>query len=198
MSLKVLWSDRLDVLAEQLFKERAETPVRDPFSRICIVVGDMATRNWLKSYFLIRRRAGNRRIFANMDFKPLPEFVNDWLAAMCKAQSTLLTGGPGTGKTHTIARAVRYLQDSSPVLRLALAAPTGKAAARMTESMTKAGVVSAPATTIHSLLGSRYDLVSFRHGCESPLLASPARKELSTYTPARRQSEHVAKIRSSE
>ena len=83
MSLKVCWGDRLELLAEQLFKEWEENPVRDPFARTCIVVGDMATRNWLQSYFLLHRRSGARRILANIDFKPLPEFVNDWLAAMC-------------------------------------------------------------------------------------------------------------------
>ncbi|MBP5285758.1 MAG: exodeoxyribonuclease V subunit alpha [Kiritimatiellae bacterium] len=91
------------------------------------------------------------------------------VAAMCKAQFAILTGGPGTGKTHTIARAVKYLQDSRPGMRLALAAPTGKAAARMTESMAKAGIRTAPATTIHALLGSRRDLVNFRHGRGNPL-----------------------------
>ena len=93
----------------------------------------------------------------------------DAVVTMCKSQFTILTGGPGTGKTHTIARAVRYLQETNPDLRLALAAPTGKAAARMTESMAKAGVTAAPATTIHTLLGARYDLVSFHHGRGNPL-----------------------------
>ena len=83
MSLNVYWSDRLEVLAERLFTEWENSPVRDPFARVCVVVGDMATRNWLLSYFLLHRRPGRRRILANVDFKPLPEFVNDWLAAMC-------------------------------------------------------------------------------------------------------------------
>ena len=83
MSLRVLWSDHLEELAEQLFGEWEKAPVRDPFARMCIVVGDMSTRNWLQSYFLLHRRPGCRRILANVDFKPLPELVNDWLAAMC-------------------------------------------------------------------------------------------------------------------
>ena len=83
MSLKVLWSDRLEALAERLFGEWENAPARDPFARMCIVVGDMSTRNWLQSYFLLHRRPGCRRILANIDFKPLPELVNDWLAAMC-------------------------------------------------------------------------------------------------------------------
>ena len=72
-------------------------------------------------------------------------------------------------KMYLTKNAVKYLQDTNPDLRLALAAPTGKAAARMTESMAKAGVTAAPATTIHALLGAQYDLVSFRHGRENPL-----------------------------
>ena len=79
-TLKVFWSDWLEALAERLFVEWENMPDKDPFSRICVVVGDLATRNWLQGYFLLRRRPGARRIFANIDFKPLAEFVNDWLA----------------------------------------------------------------------------------------------------------------------
>ena len=83
MPLKVFWGDRLEALAERLFREWESAPAHDPFARVCIVVGDMSTRNWLQSYFLLQRRPGTRRILANIDFKPLPELVNDWLAAMC-------------------------------------------------------------------------------------------------------------------
>ena len=83
MTPDVFWSDRLELLAEGLFRKWEEVPMRDPFSRMCVVVGDMSTRNWLQSYFLLHRRPGCRRILANIDFKPLPELVNDWLAAMC-------------------------------------------------------------------------------------------------------------------
>ena len=83
MSLTVFWSDRLEVLAEKLFKGWEDAPAHDPFARVCVVTGDMATRNWLQSYFLLHRRPGRRRILANIDFTPLPEFVNDWLAATC-------------------------------------------------------------------------------------------------------------------
>ena len=82
-SVKVFWSDRLEMLADRLFDEWEGSPAGDPFSRICIVVGDMATRSWLQRHFLLHRRPGARRILANIDFKPLAEFVNDWLAAAC-------------------------------------------------------------------------------------------------------------------
>ena len=79
--LRVYWSDRLEELADRLFAEWEGMPVKDPFSRICVVVGDLSTRNWLQRYFLLHRKPGIRRILANIDFKPLAEFVNDWLAA---------------------------------------------------------------------------------------------------------------------
>ena len=149
----------------------AETPF--------VVCGDLlyTRRNWLYERNVAKRIAA---MAANVSSKDVVLPANEFYArlreeqraavvAMCQAQFTILTGGPGTGKTHTIARAVRYLQEANPELRLALAAPTGKAAARMTESMANAGIVSAPAMTIHSLLGSRHDLVSFHHGRENPL-----------------------------
>ena len=81
MSLKIYWSDRLEALAEKLFSDWEQRPSGDPFARTCIVVGDMATRNWLQDYFLCRRTDRQRKVLANIDFTPLPEFVNDWLAA---------------------------------------------------------------------------------------------------------------------
>ncbi|RLP11696.1 exodeoxyribonuclease V subunit alpha [Propionibacterium australiense] len=90
--------------------------------------------------------------------------------AIC-ARTTVICGGPGTGKTTTISRVVAALRDQaqatgSPV-RIALAAPTGKAAARLSESLGEhadelAGQVPA-ATTLHRLLGIRPDRAP-RHG----------------------------------
>ena len=176
-----LSEEEIRLLAEAPDVVRAvdlRTPVEDvtaPF----VVSGDLlyTRRNWQYERNVaerIRRMAGN--VLASDVTLPddafyaqLREEQRDAVMAMCKSQFTILTGGPGTGKTHTIARAVRYLQETNPDLRLALAAPTGKAAARMTESMSKAGVTAAPATTIHTLLGARYDLVSFHHGRGNPL-----------------------------
>jgi exodeoxyribonuclease V alpha subunit len=77
---------------------------------------------------------------------------------------TVLSGGPGTGKTTTVARLLallRDLPDGPP--RVALAAPTGKAAARMQEAIEDAAgtwsldVGDARASTLHRLLGKRPD-----------------------------------------
>ncbi|AXY55592.1 exodeoxyribonuclease V subunit alpha [Acinetobacter chinensis] len=47
----------------------------------------------------------------------------------------IITGGPGTGKTYTLARIIAVLNQTQPGLRIALAAPTGKAAQRMKEAL---------------------------------------------------------------
>jgi exodeoxyribonuclease V alpha subunit len=77
--------------------------------------------------------------------------------------TTIVAGGPGTGKTHTAARILAMLYAMhGPALRAALAAPTGKAAARLGEAVAaQAGHLGLPgtitATTLHRLLGWRRD-----------------------------------------
>lgn len=66
---------------------------------------------------------------------------------------TLLNGGPGTGKTYTVARLVAAIQHAAPDTRIALAAPTGKAAQRMSESLAAALGSQYEAQTLHRLLG---------------------------------------------
>ncbi|MDP1654051.1 MAG: exodeoxyribonuclease V subunit alpha [Rhodocyclaceae bacterium] len=82
----------------------------------------------------------------------------------------VISGGPGTGKTHTLARIIALLLEENAAWRIALAAPTGKAAARMTEALRAAGVAAAPeGQTLHRLLGMRADGSGFYHCWERPL-----------------------------
>jgi len=90
---------------------------------------------------------------------------------------TVLTGGPGTGKTTTVARLLALFAGqaaSGARLRIALAAPTGKAAARLQQAVRQEidklelvdqrRLSGLQATTLHRLLGSRPDSSSrFRH-----------------------------------
>lgn len=90
---------------------------------------------------------------------------------------TVLTGGPGTGKTTTVARLLALYAGQAGAgsrLRIALAAPTGKAAARLQEAVQleidklelvdQRRISGLQATTLHRLLGSRPDSSSrFRH-----------------------------------
>jgi exodeoxyribonuclease V alpha subunit len=89
--------------------------------------------------------------------------------------TTVLTGGPGTGKTTTVTRILAVLTEQlGPDARIALAAPTGKAAARLQEQVLTAASDLPPAdaarlqglraTTLHRLLGYRRDnQTRFRH-----------------------------------
>lgn len=82
----------------------------------------------------------------------------------------LVSGGPGTGKTYTLARIIGLLREREPWLRIALAAPTGKAAARMGEALAAAGVtVTEQAQTLHRLLGMRADGSGFYRNEERQL-----------------------------
>lgn len=64
----------------------------------------------------------------------------------------LFCGGPGTGKSHTLAYLVKAIIEAFGVSNVALVAPTGKAAVRMTQAMRLAKVDARPASTIHSKL----------------------------------------------
>lgn len=64
----------------------------------------------------------------------------------------ILTGGPGTGKTFTVADIVRAISRDFGLHSIAIAAPTGKAAVRCTAAFAKLGL-NIEATTIHRLLG---------------------------------------------
>jgi exodeoxyribonuclease V alpha subunit len=95
---------------------------------------------------------------------------------------TVISGGPGTGKTTTVIRIAAILATLSKEknIRFLLAAPTGKAAARLEESIAAqlpalglppdiAALMPRTASTIHSLLGTIPDSPYFRHDANNPL-----------------------------
>lgn len=100
---------------------------------------------------------------------PTLEDQIDWqkiaAASACLQNFAVITGGPGTGKTTTVTKMLSALLSLNPDLSVALAAPTGKAAARMTESIREAKTRAKQGTlpyseripddsyTLHRLLG---------------------------------------------
>lgn len=66
----------------------------------------------------------------------------------------IISGGPGTGKTYTAKKIIQALHIQNPDLKIALAAPTGKAAERLNDSISDLED-EYQATTLHRLLGAR-------------------------------------------
>jgi exodeoxyribonuclease V alpha subunit len=119
-------------------------------------------------------------------FPPESGGAVDWqcVAAFAAARwkFCVISGGPGTGKTHTLVFILALLLELEPnrKLRIAVAAPTGKAATRIQDSIR--GVKSTlacderikaqlpeRATTIHRLLGYIPDSAYFRHNADNLL-----------------------------
>lgn len=88
---------------------------------------------------------------------------------MVSRKFTILTGGPGTGKTYTLVKAVKAYREINPHAQIVLVAPTGKAAARMREALGENAESFEKPMTIHSLLKPNHDLVSFKHNVKNML-----------------------------
>ncbi len=117
----------------------------------------------------------------------------DWQKIACvlalRARFAIITGGPGTGKTTTLTKLLALLlklandeSNNTRKLVILLAAPTGKAAARVSESISKAleklavpddlkQCIPKKASTLHRLLGSRHDSRHYVHDRNNPLVA---------------------------
>lgn len=106
---------------------------------------------------------------------PAPDRQRVAAAVVITEWTAIVAGGPGTGKTHTVARVLALLfRLYGDGLRVALAAPTGKAAATLTEAVAaQATSLGLPdglnATTLHRLLGWRPGGTRFRHDARDRL-----------------------------
>ena len=188
--------------AEWLAHVRASSVVGWPGQRQPLIL-DRRGRLYLYRYWRyeqrlaedLQRRAGENlavddarlRSELALLFPRHPQLVGpDWQKAAAAVAALkrlcIISGGPGTGKTSTVLRILALLtgQNGDQPLRMALAAPTGKAAARLQEAIraAKAEVplpsarleqIPEEASTLHRLLGARPDTAEFRYQRANPL-----------------------------
>ncbi|MQT43537.1 MULTISPECIES: exodeoxyribonuclease V subunit alpha [unclassified Pseudomonas] len=175
--------------------EQAGEPSADSSSRPLVLC---ERRLYLRRYWAYERRIDSalRQRLSSPEPTPddLPARLNglfgaaqgnapiDWQKLACalatRGAFSIVTGGPGTGKTTTVVRLLALLQapavEAGAPLRIRLAAPTGKAAARLTESISLQvkslevddkvrQKIPSDVTTVHRLLGSRPGTRHFRH-----------------------------------
>lgn len=164
--LRRYWRDETQVA--RAVRERAEA---------ALPVDVAAVRGWLDT------------LFPPQSGSQAPDWQKLACAIALRGAVAIITGGPGTGKTYTVARLLALLFATAPEAgrqRVALAAPTGKAAARLKQSIDKAlGDLAervgdrlplrdltnrmGAARTLHSLLGARPDSRAFAHHRGNPL-----------------------------
>ena len=150
---------------------------------------------WHYEQQVLNALSARLNLIDNVDYGVLKEGLNrlfgdnttdtvDWqkLAAAIAVtrQFTVISGGPGTGKTTTVTKVLTLLLEQNNHMSIALVAPTGKAAARLSDSIrslknkinTSAEIQSRipdEAMTIHRLLGSTRS-GEFRHNSDNPLV----------------------------
>lgn len=198
---KLIECPELDVWLEKL---TASPTVGRP-GEFCPLILDEKNRLYLYRYWEYENTLSNsidKRIHNNiedLDFQKLKQSLDrlfpeakgkgiNWQKIAAAVASlrhfSVITGGPGTGKTFTVTNVLALLleQARGQTLQIYLCAPTGKAAARLKESLEQAknrmncddsvkAAIPSEVTTIHRMLkpitGSPY----FRHDRENPLMA---------------------------
>lgn len=174
-SQAVPWPSLDDFLAALQASPLAQIGTSDSSCRPLRLVG---TLSYLERYWRAERDVERSlRLRSASAMTPQPVRIGTLNPAQDRAVTavgrhpvTVITGGPGTGKTRTAAAIVA----AYPGARIALAAPTGKAAARLQESvcaeLSGLQLSSPPGTTLHRLLGLHPARPNApRHDADNPL-----------------------------
>src|SRR5262245_30801401 len=150
------------------------------------LVLDSSNRLYLRRYWNYQERLGKalrERAARNKSIKRDRAGTREGaIGAAVENYLTIISGGPGTGKTTAVLdMLIRLLEMANhQPLRVALVAPTGKAAVRLEETIRNRlqelecsdeikARIPATASTIHRLLGRKGNSVYFRHDQRNPL-----------------------------
>ncbi|MFW5425930.1 MAG: exodeoxyribonuclease V subunit alpha [Methylophagaceae bacterium] len=114
--------------------------------------------------------------------KQIQQLFSDWVSnidgvdwqkvavfAALTQQFSVVSGGPGTGKTTIVLRLLTMLFTENKTMNIALAAPTGKAAARLQQSINDSGFEGVESKTLHRLLGITAENQQGRYNVQRPL-----------------------------
>ncbi len=151
---------------------------------------DRDGRIYLHRYFDYEQRLAKRLLACQTEAAPPSESLRKQLERLFPANSqlpdwqklavalalhqrlTIISGGPGTGKTTSVVNLLACLLAQNPDCRIALAAPTGKAAARMQEAIRQRAsqlpaklqeLLPKESFTVHRLLGVSSRSGNYRH-----------------------------------
>jgi exodeoxyribonuclease V alpha subunit len=198
-ALAVRHGESIDVVREALLASGVACDGTDVAADLLPLVIDQERRIYLARYFDYERRLAQALVaraaapVVALDPVELQARVGRYFAAdagdhgidwqrvaalvALSGRLTIVSGGPGTGKTTTVVGVLACLLDANPALRIALAAPTGKAAQRMQEALVEradklppelAARLPQTSFTLQRLLGTLPD-GRFRHHRDNPL-----------------------------
>ncbi len=144
------------------------------------LVLDPAGRLYLRRYWEYEKSLAQAILDRCDETTPINSKINDFqqlaIETALARRFLVISGGPGTGKTTAVLKILERMvsQPGGEHLRIALAAPTGKAAARLEESLRGDDTalhdrLPRTACTLHRLLGARPDSITFRYNARNPL-----------------------------
>ena len=182
--------------AEEIFENWSELPAVGHDSENLPLVRTRDKKLYFRRYYEYEKQVADtlgKRLIKENGERSSEEWDNDLFQSLDERQVLavktalrkdllLLTGGPGTGKTRTIVAIILAVLQRNANSSIALAAPTGKAAFRMRESILSslesfgledslrlALLECSRSTTLHRLLGTKFGSVDFLRNQDNPL-----------------------------
>jgi len=133
-----------------------------------------------KRSLLLSKNVGLAHLIQNMDTRRETDWQTIAAVIAYLTDFAIITGGPGTGKTTTVAKILTLILSENREAVIKMAAPTGKAAIRMEQALKSNSSIpetlsekiqSLKASTIHRLLGTNHLSPYFKHHAGNPLIA---------------------------